>query len=152
MTIKRTLVFAIRSKRLACLIFSEGDLKDWHCSYRGAKSQKTAREKLKYWLKKYHPDMVIFEHAKSAKRKGTRQHLILEELYKLVQNKQIKYRRVERHKVHRNQYDEAARLGERFPILKDHVPQKPPIWEAEASSLIFFEALALALPIIDESA
>ena len=147
---KRTMALASRSKRLACLIFAGTDLKAWHCSYQGAQSPEAAAAQFKIWLQKYKPDVVVFESLRSAKRKGLRQKLILKALYSVARSRRIKCHKVRRGKTHRNRYDEAATLVKRFPTLKHLVPKKPAIWQAEARTIVLFEALALAIPVIDE--
>jgi len=147
---KRTMALASRSKRLACLIFAGQDLKVWHCSSQGAKSPEAAAAQFKIWVQKYKPDIVVFEDLQSAKRKALRQKLILKTLYTVARNRRVKHLKIRREKAHRNRYDEAAILAKRFPTLKHLVPKKPPIWQAEARTLVFFEALTLAIPVIDE--
>ncbi len=147
---KRTMALASRSKRLACLIFAGQDLKVWHCSSQGAQSPEAAAMQFKIWVQKYKPDVVVFEDMHSARRKGERQKLILKALYNVARNRRVKHYKVRREKVHRNRYDEAVTLAKRFPALKHLVPARPPIWQAEARTLVLFEALALAIPVIDE--
>lgn len=147
---KRTMALASRSKRLACLIFAGQDLKVWHCSYQGSKSPEAAAAQFKTWVRKYKPDVVVFEDMQSAKRKGLRQKMILKALYNVVRNRRIKHHKIRHEKKHPNRYDEAAILAKQFPTLKHLVPKKPPIWQAEARTLVFFEALSHAIPVIDE--
>ena len=146
---KRTMALASRTKRLAFLVFVGQELKDWGCSWQGAQSPEAAGKQFKHWLHKYKPDRVVFEHIKSAKRKGPRQQLILKELHKVARNRRISFHRVERQKTFSNLYQEAFELGARFPVLKHLVPNKPRIWQAEAANLVYFEALDLAAPVID---
>ena len=48
-----------------------------------------------------------------------------------------------------NKYEDAKALAERFPELLPWGPKKRRIWEPEPRNTIYFEALALALQIID---
>ena len=51
---------------------------------------------------------------------------------------------------YRNIYEEAAAIARRYPTLKHKLPKKPRIWETEPRRIIYFEAMALALAVLDD--
>ena len=48
-----------------------------------------------------------------------------------------------------NKHEEAKALVERFPDILPWKPKRPEIWETEPRNMVYFEALALALEVLD---
>lgn len=56
---------------------------------------------------------------------------------------------VERRQLFANKYEEAAALAERFSELAPFTPKPRRIWDKEPLNTTYFEAVALALAVID---
>lgn len=54
-----------------------------------------------------------------------------------------------RQQQHANMYEEAAVLAKHYPQLRPWLPKQPPIWMPEPRNTVYFEALAMALQVLD---
>lgn len=49
----------------------------------------------------------------------------------------------------RNKCPEAQAIADRFPEILPWLPQRPRLWEPEPGNMIYFEAVALAVEVMD---
>lgn len=103
------------------------------------------------WLEQYQPQDFVIEDYRTATRKAPRQRRTLRHLPALAHRCPCRVRIVSRQQTHQNKFDEAAALARRFRSLRDRVPQKPKLWEAEPHFVSLFEAVALGASVLDEA-
>ncbi|MFC3615624.1 hypothetical protein ACFORG_17845 [Lutimaribacter marinistellae] len=144
------LAVAVR-RDLACMMYLQGKtLKDWRVSHKAARSPGDGVSVLRTWMAIYEPDVVICQNPDSAGRKSARNILILTAMARVISDADVLDLLVTRRYAYRNIYEEAAMIARRYPALKQKLPKKPRIWETEPRRIIYFEAMALALAVLDE--
>lgn len=126
-------------------------LEDWRVSHKAARTPGDGVSVLRNWMAIYEPDIVISQNPDSAGRKSARNVSILKAMARVTSDADVLDLLVTRRYVYRNIYEEAAEITRRYPILKHKLPKKPRIWETEPRKIIYFEAMALALAVLDES-
>jgi hypothetical protein len=146
---KRVLAVAVASGKMAYVFLIDGKLKDWHCSRAASLSPPKGRSLLRRAVARLEPDLVVSEDPfKPTRKSGSSK----DSLYALVQeltDSATPHRLVQRGQQFANKYEEAHVLAKRFPALAPWLPKTPKIWEAEPVSAIYFEALSMAVLIID---
>ncbi len=144
------LAIALR-RDLACMVYLQGkSLKDWRVSHKAARTPGDGVSVLRNWLAIYEPDVVICQNPDSAGRKSERNVAILKAMARAISDADVMDLLVTRGFQYRNIYEEAAVIARRYPALKHKLPKKPRIWETEPRRIIYFEAMALALFVLDE--
>lgn len=124
-------------------------LKDWRVSHKAARTPGDGVHVLKGWMTMYEPDVVICQNPDTAGRKGDRNVAILKAMARAISDEDALDLLVTRRFEYRNIYEEAAAIARRYPELKHKLPKKPRIWETEPRRIIYFEAMALALFVLD---
>ena len=143
------LAVAVRRDQ-ACAICLQGRrLRDWTVSHKAARSPKAALEVLGRWMAIYRPEIVISQNPDSAARKSPRNRAILRAIARAIADDTVLDLLVTRTMRHDNIYEEAAAIAARYPALRHKLPGKPKIWETEPRRIIYFEAMALALQVLD---
>ena len=102
------------------------------------------------WIERYRPHVVVTEDPSSRGSKGVNTHRILEAITSVAERADLIDVFVSRRFGHENKYDEAISLGKRFPVISAWAPAKRRIWEAEPRGTVIFEALGLAVQVVDE--
>ncbi len=95
------------------------------------------------------PTVVVTQSLTHRCRKGTTARAAIELIAKVAANEEVYDIAVTRPKNYANKFDEANALAERFPELRPRVPKPRRLWDSEPRSTTIFEALALALVVID---
>ncbi|MBL4767780.1 MAG: hypothetical protein JKY94_08715 [Rhodobacteraceae bacterium] len=147
---RRVLAVAARTGRIGCVILVAGELKDWQISRIGARSSTQATRVLRRWMVQYQPDTMISEHPETATRKSNRQRGILAAFAAIGEEEDALNISVTREKRYRNIYAEAAALAGQYPLIREKLPDKPPIWMPEPRNMIYFEALAMARQVLED--
>ncbi|MEP0313230.1 hypothetical protein [Hyphomonas sp.] len=145
----RVLAIAVASGRMGYVFFSGDRLCDWGIARQASKSPKLAEAQARVWIKRLRPDVVVTEKIDNGSRKGDRTKRVIKAVTKAASAPHILDVVVPRIRSFKNKYDEAMALVDRFPELDTWVPRRRRIWEAEPRTTIYFEALALALVVID---
>ena len=148
---ERTLGVALRSTGLAMALFVGEEIVTARVSAVAAKAgYGKTKEVLGNWLTRYQPDLVVIEDYRTAARKGPRQRRALRHLPAFARRFPCEVMVIERRKTHANLYIEASALAIRFPSLEDRVPRKPELWEREPHFVSMFEAVTLAVNVLDD--
>jgi hypothetical protein len=124
-------------------------LEDWRASRKAAKSEANAVSALRIWLETYQPQRIILENADMAQLKGDKKRFILRALARVAEDHEALNIEVIRQQTYANMFEEAAILVKRYPQLQGWQPKKPPIWMPEPRTTVYFEALAMALQVLD---
>ena len=140
---------AVATGRVGYVFLVDGVLMDWKISKKASKSPKEARSYTTKLIKFFKPDVVVTERIAINSRKGDHAKNITATIAKVAADHELLDIAVPRLQAFKNKYAEARELVLRFPDLQPRLPKEPRIWQSEPYSTIYFEALALALLVID---
>ena len=147
---KRVLAVAVASGKVAYVFLIDGRLKDWHCSRTASLSGPKGRSLLRRSVARFEPDLVVTEDPFKPTRKSGSSKDVLFALVQELTDSATPHHLVQRDQQFANKYDEARALTKRFPAITPWLPKTPKIWEAEPISAIYFEALSMAVLIVDD--
>lgn len=134
------------------MVYLQGkSLKDWRISHKAARNARDGVYVLRRWLAIYEPDIVVCQNPDTAGRKSARNVAILKAMARAIEDEDVLDLLVARRFQYRNIYEEAVVIARRYPALKHKLPNKPRIWETEPRRIIYFEAMAFALVVLDEA-
>lgn len=145
---RRVLSIAAATGRVGYVLLIDRELCDWAMSRVAARSPRAAVEQFGTWFDQLAPDVVITEKPKGS-RKGARTRRIIAAIAKAAAQRAVYDIAVPRPRHHRTRYDEAEELAKRFPEIAAWVPKQRRFFEPVSRNTIYFEALALALPVVD---
>ncbi|WP_299548685.1 hypothetical protein [uncultured Tateyamaria sp.] len=145
----KVLALAVATGRIGYAFFDGKELKDWGGSAKASQSRKRAIKQAERWIDCMRPDVVVTEDVKQACRKGARSKRLIAALADLSNNLPLMDVSVRRNQSFSNKYDEAKALAVRYPTLLPWIPRRPRIWEHEPYRMIYFEAVALALGMME---
>ncbi len=148
----RVLAIAVATGRVGYVFFHGKQLTDWKMSRKANRSADAARSYAEQLIAYFRPDVVVTEKVANHSRKGTHAKDITAAIGCVATRAEPLDVQVPRVQSFQNKYEEARAFAERFPALKSRIPKRPRIWQSEPYSTIYFEALALALYIIDGGA
>lgn len=148
----KVLAIAVATGRVGYVFLDGSTLIDWKMSKKASQSVKEARKHAKKWIAFFKPDVVLTERIAKHSRKGDHAKSITGAIAKVAEDAELLDVSVPRLQAFKNKYEEARELVLRFPELRPRLPKVRRIWEGEPYSTIYFEALALALLIIDRKA
>lgn len=146
----RVLAVAAATGRVGYMFLDCGIPRDWKYSKTAFRSPKDARKHAEAWIAYYNPDVMITERITKHSRKGARTRRIIATIASVAANGAPNDIVVPRVQAHKNKYAEARALAKRFPELRPRLPRKPRCWQSEPFGTICFEALSLALQVIDD--
>ncbi|MEZ5812480.1 MAG: hypothetical protein R3D45_13795 [Rhizobiaceae bacterium] len=146
----KVLAIAVATGRLGYVFLQGGELMEWKMSRRANRSEEAARSYVKRLIERLEPNVVATEKVGKHSRKGDHTKRIIAAVARVAEQSLLLDVVVPRLQQFANKYAEAEALAERFPSLKRQVPRQPRIWESESYSTIYFEAMALALAVIDQ--
>lgn len=149
MTPFRVLSVAVATGRVGYVCFENGKPIDWALSGAASRSPKDAVRYARKWIALLHPDTLITEKVAKRSRKGPKTRALIEAIATEAANHELHDIALPRQQHYPNKYVEAQCYVERFPDLRPLLPAKPKIWETEPQKITYFEAVALALPVID---
>jgi hypothetical protein len=147
----RVLAIAAATGRIGYVFFVGGELRDWKLSKKAAKNSELARAYADSWIETLHPHVVVTEDIQKHSSKGHKTRDLITAISDTAAEKDLLDVKVPRSSAFANKYEEAEALGEQFPEIAAWVPKKPPIWETEPHNTVYFEALALALQVMESS-
>lgn len=137
------------SGRVCYVFFIDGKLCDWGLSRDASKSPQKAAEQAEAWFAKLRPEVVVTEKTDERSRKGARTKRVIAAIAHEASEAGMYDIAVPRTRAYDNKYKEAAALAKRFPALSAWVPETRKIWKPEPKNVTYFEALSLALQVID---
>lgn len=145
----RVLGVAAATGRIGCVLLIEGKPHHWLLSKTAARSREDAVRFAKDWITRLRPDTVVTEKTAKPCRKGKKTKGLIQAVAKVAADAGVYDIAVERPRRYKNKYVEAAALAERFPDLKARLPKHPKLWQTEPHTTTIFEALVLALEVVD---
>lgn len=146
----RVLALAASSGRIGYICLQNSEIISWGMSRKASRNPALAVEQAKIWIDKFKPDVVVTEKLEKGCRKGVNTKALIEAVNVVAANENLFDVSVTRPRSFKNKYEEAAALAERFPVLQPWVPQRK-IWDSEPRHTTLFEALALALAVIERN-
>ncbi|MEX0957312.1 MAG: hypothetical protein WDZ83_19115 [Rhizobiaceae bacterium] len=146
---QKVLAIAAGTGRVAYVFFVGQRLHYWQLSYAASHSPTDAARYAKAWIEQMRPDVVVTEKVTMRSRKGRQAKMNLEAIVRVAERELLFDIQVERPHRFPNKYTEAEAFAERFPELARWVPRKRRLWDPEPKNITIFEALALALEVID---
>lgn len=149
MTGYRVLSFAAGSGKLGFVLFDDGKLIDWRMSKSASLSPDAAQRYARDRFAELMPDVVVTEDISRASHKGELTKAVVTAIAEVAAAKQILAVAIPRPRQFQNKYVEAAVLAERFPELQPWVPLPRRLWDGEPREVVYFEALVLALAVIE---
>ncbi len=143
------LAIAAATGRIGYVYFVGHQLSDWGLSVAASKDPNRAARMTRKWIDLLDPDVVITEKVGGSSRKGTAARCLIEAISGAASDASVNDVRVRRIQRYQNKYEEADIIAERFPEIQPWKPKRPRLWESEPRNMIYFEAIALALDVID---
>lgn len=148
---RKVMSIAAATGRVAYTYFEGRKLADFALSYKASETPADAAHYAKRWIEMLDPDVVITEKITKSSNKGDNTHAVIKAMAREAANHVLNEISIARQQLYPNKYVEADVYAKRFPDLNAVLPRKPRIWESEPANMMYFEAIALALPIIDHS-
>lgn len=148
----RVLSVAAASGRVGYVCFEDRRPLDWALSRKASRSPADAVHMLRKWTAMLSPAVVVTEKVTRHSRKRGQTPLIIDALAREAARQDVQDIAVIRHQPFANKYEEAAALAKRFPELAPLKPKPRRLWDKEPLNTTYFEAIALALAVIDEPA
>lgn len=152
MTSLRVLAVSVASGRVGYVFLIGGQLMDWQMSRVAARSTARATGVAQQWIADLEPSVVVTEKPECAKKKGERTKEITMAIAAVAAHNYVLDIPVARAQSFNNKYEEAAALAKRFPELLPWVPKKRRFFDNEPRETVIFEALSLALVVIEDPA
>jgi hypothetical protein len=140
---------AVASGKLGYVFMHGKQLLAWGASKKAAKSPEAAALQVQAWINQFQPEVLVSEKPQTSSRKGRRTHQLMQAICNTAAYNTLLDVCFARTQEHENKYVEAAALTETYPELRPALPRKRRLWETEPRSMIYFEALALALHLLD---
>lgn len=145
----RLMAVAAATQRIGFVCIQDGKVIDWAMSRAASRSPKKAAKRLRGWIANTKPDAVITERLDKNTRKGAHARDIIEALAREAEHHELYDISVVRKRRFANKYEEAAAYAARFREVAHLLPSRPRLWQSEPKKMIYFEAIALALAVID---
>ena len=149
MTRARVLAIAVAFGRIGYVLLVNRKLYSWQLSRQAAYSESEAARFAKLWIARLRPDLVITEDINDRCRKAEIARGLIQAIAAVADAEPQEHIIVERPRTFRNKYLEAMAFAERFPDLRSRVPKPRKVWDSEDRNTTIFEALALALEVVD---
>lgn len=146
---RRVLGIAVASGRVGYVLMFRGKPCQWGLSRTAAKTVTEAERIARSWIVRFRPDVVVTEDIVAKCRKGKRAKANIQAIAALAAEAELYDIAVPRPHRYGNKYAEAEALAERFPELRPRLPNKRPLWDSEPRNTTIFEALILALEVVD---
>jgi len=148
--LNRVLSIAVATGRIGYVFLIGDRLKDWGLSRKASKSPALAASQTEQWIAELEPDVVVTEIVPKTSTKSFKTRALIDAIQAVAARAKLLDVHVPRIQLHKNKYDEAEALGNRFPDLALWVPKPRRIWEPEPRTTVLFEALALAVILIEK--
>ena len=101
------------------------------------------------WIVRFRPDVVVTEKTSAQCRKGENTKAIIKAIASVAAQAETYDVAVQRPRPVPNKYAEAEALADRFPDMRPRLPDPRNLWDSEPRNITIFEALVLALAIVD---
>lgn len=145
----RLLSIAAASRRVGHVFFIGGRLIYWGGSDMAIRSPEYAARTTRKWIGKFRPQIVVTEKIEAGSRKGENTIKVIGAIAKVAADAPLSDIAVPRIRHFESKYEEAKAIAKRYPAIAHLLPKKrPALWESEPRQMIFFEATALALGIV----
>lgn len=148
----RVMAIAVFSGNVGYVLLVDGVATKWGTSHAAAESPARAAALAAEWFARYRPDVIVTERLGDWMRKSERTKAIIAAIATAAAESGAYDVTVQRRQSYPNKYVEAGVLGRRFPQLANWLPTKRILWKSEPWTTVYFEALALAVPVIDGTA
>lgn len=145
----RVLAIAVATGRAGYVLMVGGQPQHWQISKTAAKNRAEAVRFAKEWIVRLRPDTVVTQKTAKPCLKGKKSKRLIEAIAKTAADAGVYDIAVERPRQFRNKYVEAEALVDRFPDLRSRLPEAPKLWQTEPRNTTIFEAVVLALQVID---
>jgi hypothetical protein len=152
MTRLRVLAFAAARGRIGSVVLDGEQLIDWRISDKAADSPQAATAFAKRRFTEFSPDVVVTEEVLLARHKGKRTVALIEALAETAEASDLMSITLPRRQNYVNKYAEADALARRFPELAPWQPPPRRFYDNEPRNTVLFEALSLALQLVERDA
>lgn len=144
----RVLAVAAATGRVACVFFVGDRLRDWRVSEKAAKSPENAAGMVQSWINELQPGVVVTEACSAQSTKGAKTQSLIAAVGRTAAQNYLLDVCVTPAREHKNKYDEAQALAERYPELAPWVPKPRRFFDKEPRNIVLFEAVSLALSVL----
>jgi tRNA U34 5-methylaminomethyl-2-thiouridine-forming methyltransferase MnmC len=148
--INRVLAIAVATGRIGYVYLIGDRLKDWGLSRKASKTPALAAAQTERWITELEPDVVVTEIIPKTSTKSFKTRALITAIQTAAAKATLLDVHLPRIQKHKNKYEEATHLAERYPELSLWVPKPRRIWEPEPRTTVLFEALALAITVLEE--
>lgn len=139
----RVLAIGVNASTVGMVLLVRGKLSYWQSSQAAAKSTEKADTVATEWITSFRPDVVVTEKLTDHSRKSERAKSVIRSLAGTATTLHVVSMQVVRPHEHKNKYEEAVALAERYPVIRPWVPTRQ-FYDPEPKTVVLFEALALA--------
>ena len=148
--LNKVLSIAVATGRIGYVNLIGDKLKDWGLSRKASKTPALAAAQAEQWIAYLAPDVIVTEIVPKTSTKSVKTRALIEAIQNVAAKAKLLDVHVPRIQLHKNKYEEAEQLAERYPELSLWVPKPRRIWEPEPRATVLFEALALAASLLEE--
>lgn len=145
----RVLSVAVASGRAGAVFLVGDKLKYWCQSTVAATNPVQTVDWTEKLIKTLRPQMIITEDRGLKCRKGSTATAAIEAIERTAAHASIECTSVIRMQPYANKYAEATALAAQFPELATRQPKHRQIWDSEPRNTIVFEALSMAVDVLD---
>ncbi len=138
------MALTVRAGRMAYVLLIDEIVKDLALSRVATRNEESACAKLDEWLRLLRPNAVVIEDYRMDCKKSDKTKRVIRAIKHRLEQYSVDVFEAPRTQEYRNIYDEARWYGKCFPEVAHLVPKRREPWASEPSTVIYFEALALA--------
>ena len=146
---EHVLAVAVSTGKMGYAFLVDGHPYDWGLSLVASESTRSAYEHTTAWIEYYQPELVVAERIGPSSRKKAVSKALADAILTAAQDSNVKVACVDRVQKYPNKYAEADAIAKRFPELKSYLPKPRRLWDSEPRRIIIFEAISLALSVIE---
>lgn len=146
---ERILSLAVASGFLVVIVLRQGRLDHWQRWQDKTACPPQARSDFRTVVALYQPDIIVCQDPDRRCRKTGASLRLLRTLAQAADDEAVRSIRLPRVYAYRNRYEEATALCARFPEFERWRPQPWASYQRAPKELIFFEALAFAVMVMD---
>ena len=140
---------AAASGRVGYVFLVDKKLYGWSLSRKASENPQEAARFATEWIGRMRPDVVVTEKVTQRCRKGSAVLAVIEAINRVAVNESLFDISVPRPRNFPNKFAEAEALCDRYPELRPRLPKPRMVWDSEPRNTTIFEALALALEVVD---
>ena len=148
-TYDRILALSVASGFMVAIIMAKGRLMHFQRWQDKAAYPTQARSAFRIVVATYEPDIIVCEDPDRGCRKSGASLKLLRTLAQAADDEASRSVRLPRVFAYRNRYEEAIALCARFPDFERWRPKPWPSHQRAPKELLFFEALAFAVRVMD---